>query len=100
MTKQINTRHQTESYKKTMEYAKRQIISDLKDKWFLSFFITYLVMFFVTLIIRQKHPWIYISFLTGLNALIIAWFGRLGLVFIPAAFVLGATLERYYNLGI
>jgi hypothetical protein len=100
MLKNVKIRHRTEDYKTTMEYAKRQIISDLKDKWFLSFFVTYLVMFFVTLIIRQKHPWIYISFLAGLNALVIAWFGRLGLVFIPAAFVLGATLERYYNLRI
>ena len=87
-----------EKYKDTIKNAGQQILSDLRDKWFLNFLILYLVLFFVSLYFRQKYPWVYISFLTGLNAIVIAWFGRLGLVFIPATFVLFVTLERHHNM--
>jgi hypothetical protein len=97
-TKINHSLHEPERYEDTMKYAGQQILSDLRDKWFLIFLILYMVLFFISLYFRQKYPWIYVSFLTGLNALVIAWFGRLGLVFIPAGFVLFVTLERYYNL--
>lgn len=88
------------NYDKVVLSSDKQIAKDFKNPLFLFIFFSLVFIFIIAFFCRKKFPYIYLSVLAGMNALIISYCSRIGLVFLPAVFIFLLTFERFKNMNI
>lgn len=86
------------SYDKMVGYADTQIAKDFRNPLFLFVFVSLIILFIIAFFCRKKYPYVYLSALSGFNALVISYCSRVGLLFLPAVFVFFLTFERFRNM--
>ena len=87
-------------YDKVVAFSDKQIAADFKNPLFLFIFFSLFFIFIISCLCRKRFPYLYLSVLAGINALIISYCSRIGLVFLPAIFVFLLTFERFKNMHI
>lgn len=88
------------NYDKVVLSSDKQIAKDFKNPLFLFIFFSLVFIFIIAFLCRKKFPYVYLSVLAGMNALIISYCSRIGLVFLPAVFIFLLTFERFKNMNI
>ena len=89
----------TSHYNEDVKKGTKQMIIDLKNPIFLSLTLIFLSLLVCSFFCRKNYPRFYLSLLQGFNAFLIAWFARLGLVFLPGVFVFLSTFEHLTNMS-